>query len=108
MFSIKDENKFLDVQLGTYEVSFSKKYRFLALMNDFTLGLEFLIGSVLFLFESTQTGGTILFIIGSAQLLARPIIKIMHAFYFSRVTKKTMDEAETKVVQSERNPNDDP
>lgn len=91
MFSIKDENKFLDVQMGTYEVSFSKKYRFIALMNDFTLGLEFLIGSVLFLFESTQTAGTILFILGSAQLLARPVIKIMHAFYFSRITDKTKE-----------------
>lgn len=92
MFSIKDANKFLDVQIGTYEVSFSKKYRFIALMNDFTLGLEFLIGSVLFLFESTQTAGTILFILGSAQLLARPVIKIMHAFYFSRISNKIMDD----------------
>lgn len=45
MPSIKDEKNFLDVQMGTYEVSFSKKYRFIALMNDFTLGLGFLIGS---------------------------------------------------------------
>ena len=91
MFSLKDENKFLDIQMGTYEVSFSKKYRFIALINDFMIGLEFLVGSALFLFESTLTAGTILFIIGSAQLLARPVIKIMHAFHFSRISNKTMD-----------------
>lgn len=84
MTFIKDENKFLDIQVGTYELSFNKKYRFIALLNDFTLGLFFLIGSVFFLFESTKTAGVILFIIGSAQLLARPIIKIMHAFKFSK------------------------
>lgn len=88
MPSINEEKNYLDFQMGTYEVSFNKKYRFLSLLNDFTLGLEFLIGSVLFLFESTQTAGTILFIIGSAQLLARPIIKIIHAFYFSRNSSK--------------------
>ncbi|WP_099157189.1 YrhK family protein [Virgibacillus ndiopensis] len=87
MAKIYDKKNFLDIQVGTYEVSFNKKYRFIALLNDFTLGLWFLIGSVLFLYESTQTTGTILFIVGSAQLLARPIIKIMHAFYFTRVNK---------------------
>ncbi|WP_430787691.1 YrhK family protein [Virgibacillus flavescens] len=92
MANIKDEKNFLDFQMGTYEVSFNKKYRFLALLNDFTLGLEFLIGSVLFLFESTQTAGTILFILGSAQLLARPIIKIVHAFYFSRVSDQSIHQ----------------
>lgn len=92
MFNIKDENKFLDIQMGTYEVTFSKKYRLIALLNDFMLALEFLVGSVLFLFESTLTVGTILFIIGSAQLLARPIIKIIHAFHFSHVSNKTIDK----------------
>ncbi|WP_077325069.1 YrhK family protein [Virgibacillus siamensis] len=82
---IEDEEKFLDIHVGTFELSFSKKYRYIALINDLTLGLEFLIGSAFFLYEPLKTAGVILFIIGSAQLLARPIIKIMHAIHFSHI-----------------------
>ncbi|MFZ3577901.1 YrhK family protein [Virgibacillus sp. DJP39] len=92
MPNIKDEKDFLDFQMGTYEISFNKKYRLISLMNDFTLGLEFLVGSVLFLFHSTQTAAIILFIIASAQLLARPVIKIVHAFSFSKVSNKSKNE----------------
>ena len=53
-------------------------------MNDLTLGIWFLIGSILFLFQETKVIGTILFILGSAQLLGRPILKLIHAFYIKR------------------------
>lgn len=88
MAFINDEKNFLDIHLGTYELSFNKKYRLISLLNDFTLGLLFLIGSVFFLFEPLKTAGAILFIVGSAQLLARPIIKILHAFQFYHKRKK--------------------
>ncbi|WP_425413712.1 YrhK family protein [Salinicoccus carnicancri] len=35
-------------------------------------------GSVFFLFHSTMMAGTIFFILGSLQLLARPILKLLH------------------------------
>ncbi|GAA0593078.1 hypothetical protein GCM10009001_06480 [Virgibacillus siamensis] len=91
MSFIEDEQQFLDIHVGTFELSFSKKYRYIALINDLTLGLEFLIGSAFFLFEPLKTAGIILFIIGSAQLLARPVIKIIHAIHFSRVKKSQQE-----------------
>ncbi|MFD2759846.1 YrhK family protein [Lentibacillus juripiscarius] len=93
MASIDDEKNYLDIQIGTYEVSFNKKYRFLTLLNDIVLGIFFLVGSAFFLWEPLKTAGIILFIIGSAQLLARPIIKIIHAFYFSRIRKSGREES---------------
>ncbi|MFC4559300.1 YrhK family protein [Virgibacillus kekensis] len=86
--SINEEKDFTGMQIGTFEVSFDKKYRIISLLNDLTLGLEFLIGSIFFLFEDLKTAGVVLFIIGSAQLLARPIIKIIHAIHFSHVRYK--------------------
>lgn len=80
----KDNEDFLYFHMGMYEVSFNKKYRIAALMIDLTLGLEYLIGSILFLSESTQTAGVIMFIIGSVQLLSRPLLKILHSFHFKR------------------------
>lgn len=89
---VKEDHDFLNLQMGKFEVAFNKRYRFISLLNDLTLGLEFLIGSILFLFESTKTLGNILFIIGSLQLLGRPIIKIIHAFYISRRSQGNLNE----------------
>lgn len=89
---VKEDKDFLNLQMGKFEVAFNKRYRFISLLNDFTLGLEFLIGSILFLFESTKTLGNILFIIGSLQLLGRPILKIMHAFYISRHSRNNQNK----------------
>ncbi|WP_019415835.1 YrhK family protein [Paenisporosarcina sp. TG20] len=93
MQSNKDNKDFFYFHMGTFEVSFDKKYRIIALLNDLTLGLEFLIGSILFLSESTQTAGVILFIIGSVQLLSRPLLKILHAFHFSRKNRTYFDNS---------------
>ncbi|WP_164669483.1 YrhK family protein [Virgibacillus doumboii] len=85
---IDDKKNYVDIHVGTFELTFNKKYRFIALLNDIILGILFLVGSVFFLFESLKTAGAVLFIIGSAQLLARPIIKIMHAFKLFREQNK--------------------
>ncbi|SDK15936.1 YrhK family protein [Sediminibacillus albus] len=84
MPKIKDEKKYVDIQMGKFQLFFNKKYRFISLANDLSLGLWFLIGSILFLFKHTQTIGTIFFILGSAQLLGRPVLKIIHAFYLKK------------------------
>ncbi|WP_179107261.1 YrhK family protein [Sediminibacillus massiliensis] len=79
MPKIEDQKKYLDIQVGKTQLFFNKNYKLISLSNDLTLGLWFLIGSILFLFKSTQTWGTVLFILGSAQLLIRPVLKIIHA-----------------------------
>jgi hypothetical protein len=81
---IENGENYYDLQMGKFEIFFRKKYRFLSIMNDLTLGIWFLIGSILFLFPDTKMFGTILFILGSAQLLGRPILKLIHAFYIKR------------------------
>ncbi|MFC3039982.1 YrhK family protein [Virgibacillus xinjiangensis] len=94
MPEIKNEKNYFDLQMGKFEVFFKKKYKFLSLTNDITLGLWFLIGSILFLFHSTKMIGTILFIIGSAQLLGRPILKLIHAFFVRRETYRNQEHQE--------------
>ncbi|MFC3041579.1 YrhK family protein [Virgibacillus xinjiangensis] len=89
MPGVKNEKNYYDIQMGKFEVFFRKKYKFLSIANDIGLGIWFLVGSILFLFHSTQTAGTILFIIGSAQLLGRPILKLMHAFFVRKDTQRS-------------------
>ncbi|WP_100012614.1 YrhK family protein [Lentibacillus sediminis] len=66
-----------------------KKYKFLSIANDIGLGIWFTVGSILFLWHSTQTAGTILFILGSVQLLGRPILKLMHAFFVRKNSQRS-------------------
>ena len=51
-------------------------YDWLAIANDIAVGFEFVIGSILFLPRNDATLGVYLFIIGSSQLLIRPMIQI--------------------------------
>lgn len=36
---VKEDHDFLNIQMGKFEVSFNKRYHFISLLHDFTLGL---------------------------------------------------------------------
>ena len=84
MPKIKNKKDSYDVEVGPFQIFFMKKYRLLRLLNELFLGLWFFIGSFLFLWESTMTVGIIFFILGSTQMLGRPLLKMMHAFYIRK------------------------
>ncbi|RWZ58234.1 hypothetical protein EQV77_09530 [Halobacillus fulvus] len=53
-------------------------YKLLYIINDFTAGLFFSIGSILFYFDTTKPWVVTLFVMGSFQLMIRPMIKLIH------------------------------
>lgn len=53
-----------------------RNYKVLGLINDFMIGMEFLIGSIEFLPGRLSTIGVYLFILGSFQILLVPTIRI--------------------------------
>jgi len=63
-------------------------YKAIYQINDIVLGLVFLIGSFLFFSNTTMTWGTILFVIGSLQMTARPVISFIHDLKLSRYYHK--------------------
>ncbi|WP_136067065.1 YrhK family protein [Modicisalibacter radicis] len=63
--------------VGHEELVIHQRYEVLSIVNDFMLGLWFTLGSVCFFFEGgIKTLGIWLFVIGSAQLLVRPVIRL--------------------------------
>ena len=58
------------------EAKLHKLYDWLSIGNDLAIGLEFLLGSICFLPGQNEKLGTWLFILGSSQLLIRPMIAI--------------------------------
>ncbi|MGP4060281.1 YrhK family protein [Halobacillus sp. H74] len=79
----KDE--YVDLKMGKHDVFFKKSYEILYTLNDFLLGLWFLIGSVFFYFESTKMWGVTLFVLGSIQMLIRPTIRLVHRFHLRKI-----------------------
>jgi hypothetical protein len=65
-------------------------YHWLGIANDFSLGLEFLVGSFEFLPNMNEIFGVYLFIAGSVQLTARAIISIVSDAHLSARQRKIM------------------
>jgi len=66
----------------------NKIYKSLSIINDIMVGIEFLIGSILFLPGNNTTFGVYLFILGSSQLLIRPFIEIARKIHLFLIDKK--------------------
>jgi hypothetical protein len=71
--------------LGREELVIHHRYQLLSILNDFCIAVWFLVGSVFFLFPRFGQVAAWLFVIGSAQFLARPVIRLLHNIRFKQV-----------------------
>lgn len=78
----------LDIPIGKHEIIINRRYEFYYNLNDVFIALLFLVGSILFLWESSHTIGTWLFIIASALFLIRPIIQFSKKIHLKRIKQK--------------------
>lgn len=76
----------LDVPLRGRELVLHNRYEVLSIVNDILVALWFIIGSILFFQESTTTAGTWLFLIGSIELLIRPVIRLSRNVHLRTIT----------------------
>jgi len=83
--------KELDVDVGQEHIVIQRRYDALGAVNDLLIAVWFLIGSFFFLKESLTTDGTWLFILGSAQLLIKPMIKLISLIHVGRVFKNNQN-----------------
>jgi hypothetical protein len=75
----------ITLKIGHEEIVIRRRYQTLSIFNDFLIGSWFLIGSILFLKESTVTTGTWLFIVGSFQLIIRPAIRLAAHIHLKKI-----------------------
>lgn len=71
--------------IGRDELRIRGIYETLSIANDFLAGLLFLVGSVLFFWESTMFTATWLFVIGSVLFVGRPTIRLARRVHLGRV-----------------------
>lgn len=75
--------------VGNDEITITKRYKVLSIINDFLVALWFLVGSIFFLYSSSEILGVYLFILGSAQLLIRSIIGLTSFIHIGHIQKKS-------------------
>ncbi len=74
----------LTLDLGPEQLVINRRYEVASMLNDIMTGLWFVVGSIFFFYESMQIPATWLFLIGSVQLLIRPIIRIARDVHLRR------------------------
>ena len=79
------EDNSIEIRIGHEEIRLRKRYELLSILNDILVAVWFIIGSILFFGESTVTAGTWLFLLGSVQLLIRPVIRLVRSIHISRI-----------------------
>lgn len=79
-----DASGALVIHVGHDELVIRRRYELLSVVNDLLIGTWFLIGSFLFLSESTTLAGTWLFVIGSIEMLIRPTIRLARGVHLRR------------------------
>lgn len=81
----------LDLDLGQEHIIIQRRYEALGAFNDFLIAVWFLIGSFFFLSNSLVESGTWLFIVGSAQLLIKPVLKLFSLVHVKKIYSCTVN-----------------
>ena len=82
--SVKQDSEW-DLDIGHEHFVIQRRYEALGAFNDVLIAVWFLIGSFFFLNDSLIESGTWLFIVGSAQLIIKPLIKLTSLIHVGRI-----------------------
>lgn len=74
----------LTLTVGNKQLLIRRRYEALSIFNDFLVAIWFLLGSILFLYPTKEKLAIALFIVGSAQFLARPSIRLAAHIHLRR------------------------
>lgn len=78
-------DKPVTLHVGHDELVIRGRYETLSIANDILIGVIFLVGSFLFLSESTTVTGTWLFVGGSGFMLVRPLIRLVRRIHLRKI-----------------------
>jgi hypothetical protein len=82
---LTEHNPDLHLRIGREELVIRQRYQVISIANDVLIGLWFLIGSFMFFSEILTYSGTWLFVIGSVEMLIRPVIRLIRHLHLQRL-----------------------
>lgn len=74
----------ITLHVGHDELVIRRRYETMSIANDVLIALWFVTGSILFFWSSTATLATWMFLIGSIEFLARPMIRLARRVHLRR------------------------
>lgn len=83
----------LILTFGRDELVIRRRYEAASIANDLLIAVWFLLGSFFFFSEALTYAGTWLFVLGSAQLLIRPVIRFSRQVHLTRLGQRTAPAA---------------
>lgn len=75
----------LTLRLGHDELVIRRRYETLSIANDVLIGVWFLVGSFMFFSDALMFAGTCLFVLGSVEMLIRPVIRLVRSVHLTRI-----------------------
>ncbi|MGH8126968.1 MAG: YrhK family protein [Gammaproteobacteria bacterium] len=78
---------------GPEQLVVNRRYEVASMLNDLMTGMWFVVGSIFFFYASLQTPAVWLFLLGSIQLLIRPIIRIAKDVHLRRKPYSTTPQS---------------
>lgn len=78
----------LTVRIGHDELVIRRRYEVASIANDILIALWFIAGSIMFFSPTWTTLGTWCFLLGSVELLVRPVIRLGRLAHIQRVRGK--------------------
>lgn len=85
---VVSKNRKWGMDIVQRHIIIQRRYEALGALNDLLIAIWFLIGSFFFLNESLTQDGTWLFIVGSAQLIIKPLIKLTSLVHVKKAFNK--------------------
>lgn len=85
---IQSGNEIVDVDFTQRKVVIHERYERLHIISELLLGVWFLAGSIMFFYAHWTYWGTWLFVIGSAQMMVGPVIRITKKVHLRKVDRQ--------------------
>ena len=85
----------LTFTIGHEELVIRQRWEVVSIINDILVAVWFIVGSILFFRESTTVIGTWFFLLGSIELLIRPVIRLARRVHLTRIGRtRTASESD--------------
>jgi len=86
------EGQPITLTLGNQELVLRQRFELLSIINDIGIFIFFTVGSIAFYWHELFNVGVTLFVIGSAQLGIRPLIRLARRIQLRSLTRGTPNE----------------
>ena len=94
----KDED--VELKAGRLRIYFQNRYNLISLINDFLVGIMYILGSLAPMLGFPSQYGTYLYLAGGLFLTMRPVLKIIHNVYIYK-DMDYIDEEELRAREEE-------